>query len=136
MTPLIAVAIWSAFDPRAIFVGVAVIFIIYPMAMTIVWFNYAMSPYSIRAISKKTVSVSEKGLTIEYIPLSDGHQPLPGETICWDAVLAAELTGDSLHLVLGHKMDQKMVLPAEAFSDQAWSFIIKHIADKLPSYDI
>lgn len=131
--PLVAVGLWIMFDIRALYVGLVIIFLLYPMSLTLVWFDYALSPQSIRAITSKQVTVTNDGLKIDYLPKNEDYKPLPSSFIKWDDILSAELSSNALTLVLGKRLDDRLTLPCEVFSPEAWTFVNNKVADKLPS---
>ncbi|MDE5555130.1 MAG: hypothetical protein K2J10_08120 [Muribaculaceae bacterium] len=131
--PLVAVSVWALFDIRAVYVGLVIIFLLYPMALTLVWFDYAMSPQSIRAITPKQVTVTKDGLKIDFLPKNEDCRPLPSVFLPWCEVQSAELSSNTLSLVLGTRLDDRLTLPSDAFSQDAWELINAKIADKLPS---
>lgn len=132
-TPLVGVCVWGLFDIRAVYVGLIIIFLIYPMSLTLVWFDYALSPQSIRAIMPKQVTVTNDGLRIDYLPKNDDCKPLPSAFIPWEDIRAAELSSNALTLILGQRLDDRLTLPVEVFSAEAWTTITDKVADKLPS---
>lgn len=134
--PLVAVSVWALFDLRAIYVGLVIIFLLYPMSLTLVWFDYALSPQSIRAITTKQVTVKAVGLSIDFIPKNVDSKTLPSVFISWNEIRAAELSADALTLILGQRLDDRLTLPREAFSSDAWDLINAKVADKLPSQEI
>ena len=134
--PLAAAVVWSLFDVRAIYVALILLFLVYPMALTLVWFDYAFSPGSIRAITEKEVTVTSSGLSISFLPKNEGLPPLKSQFIAWDDINSAEMTAKSVELILGKRLDERLVLPADCFSVSAWEFIIKKTNTKLPSTDI
>ncbi|MDE6369726.1 MAG: hypothetical protein K2K94_10875 [Muribaculaceae bacterium] len=131
--PLVAVSVWALFDIRAIYVGLVIIFLLYPMSLTLVWFDYALSPQSIRAITTKQVTVEAGGLKLDFFPKNDDCKPLPSVFITWNEIRAAELSSNALTLVLGQRLDDRLTLPCDVFSPEAWILINTKIADKLPS---
>ena len=66
IAPITAAIIWAIMDVRAIYVVLILVFIVYPLAITFVWFNYALSPRSIKAITEKQVTVVDEGLKIGF----------------------------------------------------------------------
>lgn len=133
--PAASALVWSIFDVRAVYVALILLFLVYPMTLTLVWFNYAFSPNCIRAITPKQATVSSEGISIEYQPTSDDRPPLKPCFIDWRDVLSAEMTARTIDLVLGKGIDDKLRLPVDSFSENAWNTIIKHVSDKLPSVD-
>lgn len=133
--PLAAVMVWALFDIRAVYVALVIVFLLYPMSLTLVWFNYALSPQSLRAISPKQVTVSADGLKIDFLPKHEDCKPLPSTVISWSEIHSVELSSGGMTLILGSRLDDRLYLPSDAFSSQAWDLMTDHLADRLPSPD-
>lgn len=120
--PLLAAVVWSFFDLRAVYVCLIMIFIVYPMALSFVWFNYAFSEQSRRAVSPKTVTCSKQGLRIDYKPIAEGLSPLPAQTLDWASVRSVETSSRGTTLVIGSRLDDRLSIPADAFDAESWQF--------------
>lgn len=66
VVPLAGAAIWSVYDLRAVYVGLIMIFMVYPMVMSFVWFGYAFSPAALRAVAPKCLIFRDDSITVEY----------------------------------------------------------------------
>lgn len=64
--PLAAATVWSFYDLRAVYIGLIMIFMVYPMVMSLVWFGYAFSPAALRAIAPKHLVLTPEAITVEY----------------------------------------------------------------------
>lgn len=131
--PIAATLIWACFDLRALYVCLIIIFIIYPMAMTLVWFNYALSPNAVKAISPKCVSVLDSGLQIDFITDDDRPRIIRPQFIPWENISSAIMTDKSIVIIFGKRLDERLKLPSDAFSDSEWHSIVNHLHDRLPS---
>ena len=127
--PLLAVIIWSFYDLRAVYVGLMLVFILFPMAMSFVWFNYAFSPQSRMAISPKTVECSEDGLSVEYLPIAEGVEPLQPQSIKWNKVKSVERGSGRIVLHLGDRLDDRLEIPVNAFEVEAWAEINRFLPE-------
>lgn len=136
IAPITAAIIWAIMDVKAIYVVLILVFIVYPLAITFVWFNYALSPRSIKAITEKQVTVVDEGLKIDYLPAREDAPAIRSDFIAWRDVLSAEFTPDSIDLILGSKLDDRINLPVDSFSDAAWSVIMKNVSSALPQTDM
>ena len=83
IAPITAAIIWAIMDVRAIYVVLILVFIVYPLAITFVWFNYALSPRSIKAITEKQVTVVDEGLKIDYLPAREDAPAIRSDFIAW-----------------------------------------------------
>lgn len=134
--PLAAIGVWTLFDRRALYVLAIVIFLVYPLTMTVVWLSFSLSPNSIRAIRQKTVTVTNSLIIVDYICNDDDHRPpLPTETIDTETILSVEQTSDGLVLRTGPRLDDRLQLPADAFTPDDWNNILTIFADRLPGID-
>ena len=136
MLPLAAVSVWALFDLRALYVLAIVIFLIYPMTMTVVWLSYALSPKSIRAIRLKTVTVLPDRIDVEYVESDDDSRPaLPSDSIDLADIVSVEQSGTGLILITGPRLDDRLFLPADAFTTDDWNAVLAVFADRLQAVD-
>lgn len=131
--PVIAVIAWALFDIRAIYVGLILIFLLYPMALTLVWFDYALSPQSIRAVTSKRLTVSDQGLRFEFLPKSEDQRPLEPVSYSWDDIISAEISSKSIFIVVGPRLDDRIEIPFEVLTDRQSSLLTDRLTDKMPS---
>lgn len=127
--PLAAAALWTLFDIRALFAVLALVFLLYPMSLTLVWFDYALSPQSMRTISSKLITVTDSGLRLDFIAKDEDSKPLPATFVRWDEILDADFGADSVTLILGKRLDDILYLPRKSFSDRAWQVILNKTSD-------
>lgn len=131
--PVIAVIAWALFDIRAIYVGLILIFLLYPMALTLVWFDYALSPQSMRAVTPKRLTVSDRGLHFEFLPKSEDQQPLEPVSYSWDDIISAEISSKSIFIVIGPRLDDRIEIPFDVLTERQSSLLTDRLADKMPS---
>lgn len=125
--PLAAVAVWCVYDVRAVYVGLILIFILFPMALSFVWFNYAFSLQSRRAISPKTVSFTEQGFEVRYVAIAEGVEPLTPQTVGWGDIRSVEQGPKRLVLKLGDRLDDRLEIPNDAFENEVWTEFLKFL---------
>lgn len=131
--PVIAIIAWALFDIRAIYVGLILIFLLYPMALTLVWFDYALSPQSIRAVTPKRLTVSDHGLRFEFLPKTEDQRPLDPVSYTWDDIISAEISAKSVFIVIGPRLDDRIEIPFDVLTDRQSSLLTDRLADKMPS---
>lgn len=128
--PIIAVAVWSCFDIRAVYVGLMMLFLIYPMAISLVWFNYSFSLQSRRAISQKRVHITDDGLLMEYLPNEENVKPMAGHLIGWHEIKVYEQHSDRTILIIGPRLDDRLEIPAAAFDCVQWNYLFGKLPDR------
>lgn len=131
--PIAAVLFWAAFDIRALYVLLIVIFLLYPMGLTLVWFNYALSPRSIRAITPKCLSLNVSGIRLTYPPKDiekDSRPAFPPEDIAFENISAAYSSSSSVTLIIGKRLDERLLIPFDALSDEMRTELLKIISQK------
>ena len=136
MLPLAAVLVWAAFDTRALYVLLIVIFLLYPMGLTLVWFNYALSPRSIRAITPKRLTLLDSGIQLSYPPKDIETDPRPAfrsEDFPWESISAAEVSATSITLVIGSSLDDRLNIPLNALDEDMQKELLKIIDRKFPA---
>lgn len=117
--PFLVVLVWTMFDLRALYVALILIFLLYPMGLTLVWFNYALSPQSIKAVYTKRVAIADNKLTISYLPKNEDDTHLPSnEIICWDAISGYEMSSKQLIVRTGGRLDDCIIIPLEAMNEE------------------
>lgn len=116
--PFVAVLIWTMFDIRAVYVALILIFLLYPMGLTLVWFNYALSPQSIKTISNKRMSISDEGVSITYLPKNEEKtSSLRGEFFSWQEISGYEISSKHIIIKTGDRLDNRIIIPFDAISD-------------------
>lgn len=125
--PLLAIAVWSFYDLRALYVGLIVLFLIYPAALSFVWFNYAFSPKSIKAIRPKRVIIEGNKLVANYFDDSDALVACAHDYILADSVIAVSQDSEYVTLTVGRKIDDIFMIPINYFTQH-------QLSDFLASY--
>lgn len=134
--PLAAVAVWAAFDVRAVYVGLIMLFIIYPMALSLVWFNYAFSLQSRRAVADKTVTISDSGLSVCFLPSAADAPALSPWHIAWTQIISASQSSRHVTLVTGQRLDDRLDIPSDALSDNAWRLLFARLPQNNGGLDV
>lgn len=125
--PLAAVAVWACYDIRAVYVGLILLFIAFPMALTLVWFDYAFSPATRRSVMSKRLIADEKGVTIRYPDDAEEKVVRPDEFMTWDKFINYADNGRSVILIFGTRLDERIEIPADAFETDEWKIIKEHL---------
>lgn len=125
--PLAAVAVWASYDIRAVYVGLILLFIAFPMALTLVWFDYAFSPATRRSVMSKRLIADERGVTIRYPDDAEEKVVRPDEFMTWDKFINYADNGRSVILIFGTRLDERIEIPADAFETDEWKIIKEHL---------
>lgn len=127
VAPVAAVAVWACYDFRAVYVGLILLFIAFPMALTLVWFDYALSPATRRSVLTKRLMADEFGLTICY-PDDDGESAVrPDEFMPWDKFSDYTDNGKTFMLIYGSRLDEHLEIPIDVFDDDDWKILKKYL---------
>lgn len=120
--PILAVAIWSFSDIRAIYVGVILLFLVYPMVLTIVWFHYAFSPNMIDCITAQQLLLDDS-ITIDYI--ADENRPVRRNQLIIkrDEIVAIKLRRQYVVVIYGLSPDKLILIDNAALSEQLSSLL-------------
>lgn len=127
-----AVTLWAIYDLRAIYIGLMLIFIIFPTAMLFAWFSYGMSPSSVRAVTPKRISLNGNMITITYISLREDGRTLPAETIDLTELRCYAVTSSGLVLRIGDTPADCLSIPESACDDQLWSSLVTALSEYCP----
>lgn len=135
LIPFIAVAVWSVYDVRALIVGLMMLFIVYPMALSVVWFNYSLSPQSRRAVAGKVLVFGDGGMDLTFLPAEEGAPALQPQHIGWSDVVSVSRTARSVELRLGSRLDDFLEIPAEAFPEATWQSFFTYLPESSDDVD-
>lgn len=125
--PLAAVAVWGCYDIRAVYVGLILLFIAFPMALTLVWFDYALSPATRRSVLQKRIVADDCGLTITYPGEDEETFVRPDEKMEWGTFNTFTDNGRTVFLVYGPRLDERLEIPVDAFDADEWIIIKKYL---------
>ena len=132
--PFVAVLVWTMFDIRALYVALILIFLLYPMGLTLVWFNYALSPQRIKTISHKRMSLSDDGVSISYLPKNEEEtSPLRYECFTWQEISGYEITSKHIIIKTGRSLDDRIIIPFEAMDDEFRATLNSKLEKLFPS---
>lgn len=100
--PVIALAVLgAALDLRLIIVDLTLVFVVTPMIMTLLYFNYMLAPEARRAILPHSAVVdSGNSLTIKYHSDDDTRPAHADEVISWSDVIAVRRRGATTVFIL------------------------------------
>lgn len=95
--PVVALAaIGFVLDLRLVIVALALLFVVIPMVMTLLYFNYMLTPEARRAVLPKRVTiVPRREIVIDYEPTGDDSRrpAMPREIIEWDDIVGIRRRG-------------------------------------------
>lgn len=115
--PLAAVAIWAFYDLRAIYVGLILVFLIFPMAMSMVWFNYAFSPSALKAVAPKQLTFTDDAIRVDYADDEDRRIAFEPETICRQDIRTVEFRPKYISVIYGRGIDRRLIIGRAVLTD-------------------
>lgn len=96
----------SIHNPLFIYVGLMLVFLVFPMILYHLWFAYALHPDCRASILSKEVELSEQGITCHF----DDNRT---ETIGWNQIIDVKITSSDLVFYLSRY--HFFVLPCDSF---------------------
>lgn len=109
-------------DLRFAIVALMLIFILWPMALSFVWFGRALSPASVKAAQPHTVVFSEYGLAVEYA-VRDGYFTPPTEHVAMNLIAGIEDCGR--YIIIKLRDADPVIVPAYALAAEDWCRVRK-----------
>lgn len=127
---LAATSVAACFDFRFLYVLLIEIFIVFPMALGPVWLSECFNPYTRRMLTPYRVTLSDSGLTIDYLP-PEGHAALDAEKFGWNAFASYHDAGKSVILNWNGTSRPGLRLPEYAYDAAAWQEVARILARNL-----
>jgi hypothetical protein len=134
--PLAVSAVAATSDTRFIYVSLIIIFILWPMALSVVWFRYALTDQAVRAIRQCLATIDDEKFTFQYpakVNPDDGSlimKALPPITIKYADIKTIEQDGKFMVIIL--KSDSRIpaltIMPSSALPDKTWLAINERLA--------
>ena len=139
--PFLATLLWAMFDERAFYVALIMIFLLYPMGLTIVLVNYGPSEQSVKTIWPKQMTLSDDKLSIFYLPKIDNEDDsdvriLPCENYSWQDITGYETTSRFIILKTGRRLDDRIIIPFEAMSDEFKKTLFRKLENLFPQVNL
>lgn len=126
--PLVAVGLWGCFDSRALYVVLMLMFLVYPMCLTIVWFDYALSTSTAKTLATKQITFDAEGFSIEYLPSFEGDcRHLDSDRIIWKNLIDISASSQFVTIVLGPRIDERILIPLDSLDDEAKKYVFAEI---------
>ena len=112
---LAAAAIAGCFDSRFWFLGLLLLFIIYPMALSLTWLSLAARPAMRWLLRPQEVSFHPDGITVEFYGYEEDAPPAGTFRLTSDDIRETEQSGKYVTLFLNqNKFDiDFLLIPAE-----------------------
>lgn len=105
----------SFFDVRLMIAGLLLLFVVLPMLLALVYFNYALVQEASWSIMKKTIAVTDEDMTMVF-----DHPKMSPVTVKWADYQGYEVTRHCLALDIDRRRYRFLVIPLAAFgSDEA-----------------
>ena len=118
---LVMLSVWN---PLFVYVGLMLVFLVFPMIFYYLWFAYALHPDCRASILSKQVELSDEGITCRF---DDGRS----ETIVWQRVARVQCASGDLIFYLSKYI--VFILPYHSFesTDDLDYFLKKILAPAL-----
>ena len=116
--PTAVLLLWGMFDVRMAIEGLMLIFVVWPMALSAVWFGQALDAASVTASMLHCVEFDEAGMTIRYVPCEERATPAP-EAISWERLMPAEHGKKTVTFRMKGSR-RVIIVPASALPAEAW----------------
>lgn len=115
--PVIACFIAAAWDVRWAFVGLIIIFLIFPMTISYIYFWRLLSPEASRSLARKSVTITPgHSVTVTYTPEDESSSPLPVRSIPWDYITDISLISRLL-VIRTLNSAQPLIIPLQAIPE-------------------
>jgi hypothetical protein len=135
--PLAATVVASFCDTRFIYVSLIIVFIIWPMALSVVWFRYALTDEAVRAIRPCIATVDDDKFVFEYpeqVNPDDGSLIMKSLThVILKFSDIRTIEQDGRFMVIIRKSDSRIpaliMIPTNVFDDNTWQTINEKLSD-------
>lgn len=112
--PLIVFIVLGCYDTRWLIVALMMLMIVLPGVMLIVYFNFALTPDTARRTLPQSISVSDSGINLTYLPHPESGYTPEAEHVTFADIKAIDDTGMYLILRLRQSPYSIIILPASA----------------------
>lgn len=103
------------------FVALMLLFIVYPIIMSFIYFYHALTPRAVSSIFKKKILLTHEGLHIYYIEPENNENKsyrIPAdENILWDDIKSARYSGRNCILELHENRYNFIIIPFQAIAN-------------------
>ena len=122
--PLVACAALTWVDVRWAIIALMLIFMVFPMILTLLYFNFAFAPVARLSVMEKSMMIDESGVRLSFT-----HERMNDHEIRWSEIAKVQLANDNILLILRQGRFSFFMIPLEALStDQVQT--LKTIARK------
>lgn len=128
--PIAVLLILGLKDARYFIIAFALILIVYPGILALLYFNYALRPSAAYALLSRKMIFSDDGVDIEYAPC-DEHPLPPNSHIPIEAISKVEDDGGSINIILSSSKYDVIIVPSNAFAEGEFSKALKIIDSQL-----
>lgn len=107
-----------AAGPVFLYVGLMLLFLVFPTVLMLVYFNYALKPEARAAISPCHAVLSDEAVTIIHESDEDNVTPVFDDiTVPYSSVRDIRGSRERLVLIVGKHIDDVVIIPVKAFGD-------------------
>ncbi len=105
------------------FVALMLLFIIYPIILSFIYFYYALTPRAVSSLFNRKITITQQGLHISYIQPeenNDKNYKIPAdETILWNEIKSANYSGRYCTLHLRNSSYCYIIIPFNSITENA-----------------
>lgn len=116
LLPPLVIAFIGLYDWRFFIVALALICIVYPGALMLVYYNYALRTEAAFATIPHRVVLSSSGIDIDYFPADETVKCPPSRHIPLSDIKSAEDTGSSVTITLKSGKYDFILIPIAEFN--------------------
>ncbi len=100
------------------FVALMLLFIVYPIILSFIYFYYALTPRAVSSIFEKKITITQEGIHINYIAPDEKDDKIyktpNDETISWDEIKSANYSGCHCTLRLTDNKYSYVIIPFQS----------------------
>lgn len=111
--PVLVLAALAFVNVNFLLVALMTLFVVYPMVLTLVYFNYAFTPEARWSILAKEINLDDDGLHMHF-----EHVSMQPHTIKWSEVSSMKWGSNSLLLMLRGSKYIFLAIPASELIDE------------------
>jgi len=118
--PVLAALVAGLFDLRMFIVAFILLLLVWPMALSFVWFSHALEPEAVRSSLPHVLEFDEYGINI-VCTASDEHSVPQPERILWPDITSA--TQGRGHIIYKCTGGRHVVVPVSSLDISEWQHI-------------
>lgn len=128
--PLAALIAASCYDLRFVYVTLIFVFIVFPMALTMVWLRHGLAPETVRLSEPQRIVADDSGLTVEYLGRGeDTPSRFAPDFFDWSEFKGVSRSSLTVRFAFSRRQRPDLVVPTEAFAPEVWEAVLSRFDD-------